>query len=203
MPWFRVSRSPCMGTSGNASISPARCYFRWVTGAATRRPPLFQQTLRLRSRLVCVTPARCAPAVALHQRSEYQQLRRVCAVWFDQTPGEGLLFCCLRWGLSETGLSLTRAHSLSVLFFPSRTQSKDNRRALWKALFASGSDHAAIRLSSTLWPPCFLFFLNLSLSFSLLGLFSQCGEMAPGKLWSYSGNLCQCGSHRGIYLSPD
>lgn len=60
--------------------------------------------------------------------------------------------------------------------------------------------HSSPFCTLDLQPPAFHVFLNLSLFFSPLGLYNQRGEMAPGQLWNYSGNLCRCSSRGGIYL---
>lgn len=62
--------------------------------------------------------------------------------------------------------------------------------------------HSSLLCTSACNPPLSMsFWAPLFLLFSPLGLCNQCGKMAPWQLWSYSGNLCRCGSCGGIYLS--
>lgn len=107
--------------------------------------------------------------------------------------------------VSETLLYRFPRLRFAVLFFPSLPQSKANSCVLKRlsSCPAGITQPFIFLLHAGLKPPAFRVFLNLSLYSSLFcpsGLCNHRGEMAPGQLRRYSGNLCRCGSRGGIFL---
>lgn len=141
----------------------------------------------------------------------------LCDVFKYQERSTVLLF-----GLHVSGtlLSLSLLFSsaqLSRVILPLTDSVQSQQLCFEKALFMSGWDHVLIHLSSAHWlatparpapPPPSLSFsvsfcLLLPLLFSPPGLCNQCGEMAPGELRGYSGNVRRCSSCGGtVFISP-
>ena len=133
------------------------------------------------------------------RRDSLKKKRKWRAVLLFGRRGSGTLLC-----------RLVSSAQISRVILPLSDSAQSRQWCFEKALFVSGWDHVVIHLSSARWlsacPPSVSLSASsppLPLLFSPSGLYHQRGEMAPGQLRRYSGNVCRRGSRGGkIFIPP-
>lgn len=109
------------------------------------------------------------------------------------------------WSASFRNVTLQISSAqLNLVILPLADSIQSPQLCFEKALLMSGGEsrsHSSPLCTLACKPhPLFSMVLLTPLSFFPPGLYGQRGEMAPGELWSYSGNLCRCGGGGGISL---